>query len=165
MAIRFQFRLEQVLNLRRQVEESKARELAVAQGQLLEIERSIRAHVEKETEFLAAYGQFEEAGIFSSDQAMAYSEYRDWLSRREKEYRQREQDWAVEVEKRRQTVVKASRERQLLENLKEKKRRQHSQALLGEEQRFLDETASIAFVRRERAQKSVGSAATENLGR
>jgi flagellar biosynthesis chaperone FliJ len=62
-------------------------------------------------------------------------------------------------------AVKASREKKLLENLKARKRRIHSQELLGEEQRFLDEISSIAFVRRERAQAMAAADLTNNLGR
>jgi flagellar FliJ protein len=165
MATRFRFRLEQVLNLRKQVEEQKVRELAQAQGRLLEIEESLRDHARQEGEFLESYGRFEEAGAFSSDQVMAFSEYRDWLSRREKDLERREKEWAQEVERRRQTAMRASRDRRLLENLKEKRARQHAQEVLGEEQRFLDEISSIAFVRRDRAQRGTGAVSTENSGR
>ncbi|HVZ81907.1 MAG TPA: flagellar export protein FliJ [bacterium] len=165
MPTRFRFRLEQVLNLRKQLEEQKVRELAQAQGRLLEIEEELRGHEQEEGAFLGSYGRFEEAGTFSSDQVMAFSEYRDWLSRRKKEMERREREWAQEVERRRQTAMRASRGRRLLENLKEKRAKQHAQEVLGEEQRFLDEIASIAFVRRDRVQRTIGAATTENLGR
>lgn len=165
MANRFRFRLEQVLNLRKQVEEQKVRELAQAQGRLLEIEESLRDHAQQEGEFLDSYGRFEGTGTFSSDQVMAFSEYRDWLSRREKDLERREKEWGQEVERRRQTAMRASRDRRLLENLKEKRAGQHAQEVLGEEQRFLDEISSIAFVRRDRAQRGAGAVSTENSGR
>jgi flagellar FliJ protein len=165
MAKRFQFRLEQVLNLRRQVEEVRVRELSQAQGQLLRVEESIRAHAESEKEFLGTYGDFEKKGGFDSDQVMAYCEYKEWLLRQEKEYRRREREWAKEVEKRRLEAVKASRERRLLENLKERQIRAHGQEVLGEEQRFLDEISSIAFVRRNRGQKAASADTVENLRR
>jgi flagellar FliJ protein len=165
MAKRFQFRLEQVLNLRKQMEEMRVRELSQAQGQLLKIEESLRAHAEEERDFLGKYGDFEKNGQFSVDQVMAFCDFKDWLIRQEKEYRRREREWSKEVEKRRQEVVKASRARRLLENLKEKQLLTHSQEVLGEEQRFLDEISSIAFVRRNRGQKAVSADTVENLGR
>src|SRR5262249_52113474 len=122
-----------------------------------------REHAEAEKAFLGSYGDFETAETFSSDDVMIYCQYRDWLSRREKEYRHREKEWIKEVERRRQAVVKASRERQLLENLKEKQLRAHAQEVSGEEQRFLDEISSIAFVRRARALQLAD--VHENLGR
>lgn len=155
MAKRFFFRLEQVLKLRKQVEEVRVRELSRAQGQLLEIEKLIRTHLAEEMNFLGKYGDFERNGEFTADQVMAYCDFKEWLLRQEKEYRRREREWAKEVENRRQEVVKASRARRLLENLKEKQLRTHSQEVLGEEQRFLDEVSSIAFVRHNQAQKAV----------
>ncbi len=163
MARRFQFRLGQVLNLRKQVEELRIRELAQAKGELLKIEDSLKAHAEEERAFLGRYGDFEKNGAFNADDVMAYCQYKDWLLRREKEYHRREQEWMKEVERRRQTVVKASRERRLLENLREKQLRAHAQEVLGEEQRFLDEVSSIAFVRRARALQIAD--VQENLGR
>jgi flagellar FliJ protein len=165
MAKRFQFRLEQVLNLRKQMEEVRIRELSLAQGQLLKIEESLRAHAAEELDFLGKYGEFEKNGQFNVDQIMAFCDFKDWLLRQEKEYRRREREWLKEVEKRRQEVVKASRARRLLESLKEKQLKTHSQEVLGEEQRFLDEISSIAFVRRNRSQKAVTADIAENLRR
>ncbi len=165
MAKRFQFRLEQVLGLRKQVEEVRVRELAQAKGRLLQIEEAIREHGENEAQFLYTYGEFEKTGGFSADQVMAYCEYKEWLLRRERDYRKQEKEWMEEVERRRQYAVKASRDKKLLENLREKKKRVYSQELLGEEQRFLDEISSIAFVRRDRAQSATNADLTINLGR
>jgi flagellar protein FliJ len=165
MAKRFQFRLEQVLNLRKQVEEVRVRELAQAKGQLLKIEEAIKDHLGEESQFLEMYGEFEKNPGFNADEVMAYCDYKDWLLKREKEFRRREKEWIKEVERRRQEAVKVSRERQLLENLRKKQKRSYDQEVLGEEQRFLDEISSIAFVRRSRAQKAMGADLTHHLGR
>lgn len=165
MAKRFQFRLEQVLSLRKQVEEVRVRELAQAKGKLLEIQNMIQEHQNEESDFLGMYGEFEKGQAFTTDQVMAYCEFKEWLLRREKEYRRREKEWGQEVERRRQTAVKASRARQLLENLKERQKRTHAQEVLGEEQRFLDEITSIAYVRRDRAKLAANAGLVENLGR
>jgi flagellar FliJ protein len=153
MAKRFQFRLEQVLSLRKQVEEIKVRELAVAKKQLFEVEKAMNEHVEKQKEFLKYYGELEQRGSFTAEQVMTYCEYKDSLTMVEKEYQKRQNDWVLEVERRRREVVKASRERRLLENYKDKKKKAHSLEVQSEEQKFLDEVSSIAFVRRERAKK------------
>jgi flagellar FliJ protein len=155
MAKRFQFRLEQVLNLRKQVEEIKTRELAVAKKHLLEIEIALNKHISKQEEFLEACASLEKDGMFTAEQVMTYFEYKESLSKEEKEFRKRQNDWMLEVERRRREVVKVSRQRQLLENLKDKKQRVHAQEVQQEEQKFLDEVSSIAFARRERAKKSV----------
>ena len=165
MAKRYQFRLGQILRLRKQVEEIRIRELAQAKGQLMQVEEALKKHFEEEEFFLNTYGDFEKTKGFNSDQVMAYCEYKDWLLRREKDLRRREKDWAEEVERRRQATIKASRERQLLDNLKNKQKRAHDQIVLGEEQRFLDEISSIAFVRRDRAQSAQKMELAETLRR
>ncbi len=153
MAKRFEFRLEQVLNLRKQMEEVKVRELSVAKTHLLEAEKALNAHLEKEKEFAKTYGDMAN-GTFTADRAATYYDYQETLVKQEKTCRERQNDWMLEVERRRREAVKATRQRQLLENLKEKKQRAHAQEVQSEEQKFLDEVSSIAYVRRERAKKS-----------
>ncbi|HTA76510.1 MAG TPA: flagellar export protein FliJ [bacterium] len=155
MVQRFQFRLEQVLSLRKQLEDVKVRELAVAKKHLLEIETALNKHVEKQEEFLKACVELEKNGMVTAEQVMTYLEYKEALLKEEKEFRKRQNDWMLEVERRRREAVKASRQRQLLENLRDKKKRVHAQEVQQEEQKFLDEVSSIAFARRERAKKSV----------
>ncbi len=154
MAKRFQFRLEQVLSLRKQVEDVRIRELAQAKNRLLEIEQALKVHAETELEFLETYSEMEKAGSFNADQVMVYCDYKEWLRRKEKEYRGREKEWIKEVERRRQEAVRASRQRQLLDNFKERQKSKHEKDISSEEQKFLDEISSIAFVRRERAKKA-----------
>jgi len=151
MAKKFQFRLEQVLGLKKQVSEVRVRELAQAKNALLQIENGLKEHHEHTKQFFSTYGEFEKTGVFNADQAMSYCDYANWLSHREIEYRRQERDWAEEMERRREKALKASREVKLFENLRDKRKRAHTQEVLGEEQRFLDEVSSIAFVRRERA--------------
>lgn len=166
MAKKFQFRLEQVLSLRKQTEDARVRELSQAKGMLLRIEEELKGHALEEGRFLEMYRDFEkENESFNSDQVMAYCEYREWLSGREKEYRRRAKEWALEVEKRRQKAVGASKDRRLLDNLKDREKETHEKELLGEEQRFLDEISSIAFVRRERAQAESRAGEAQNLRR
>jgi flagellar export protein FliJ len=93
--------------------------------------------------------------MFTAEQVMTYCEYKESLLKEEKEFRKRQDDWMLEVERRRRETVKVSRERQLLDNLKDKKLRVHNQEVERDEQKFLDEVSSIAFVRRERAKRSV----------
>lgn len=153
MALRFHFRLEQILTFRKQREEVCTKELALAKSDLLKIEKLIRIHQENEADFLAAFSEMERMGVFDVNQGIAFSDYKNWLHRREKDLEKKEKDWAGEVERRRVLAVKASREKRLLVNLKETQQKTHSNEIAVEEQKFLDEISSIAFVRRERALK------------
>lgn len=153
MAKKFQFRLQQILKLRKEIEDIRVRELSYAKGKLLQLEDKLKEHYESEEGFLETYSEFEKKHFFDSNQVIAYCEYREWLIRREKEYRSLEKQWTLEVDNRRKVAVKASRERKLLENLKEKKLLANTNEVLGEEQRFLDEISAIAFIRRDRVEK------------
>ena len=148
MAKRFNFRLGQVLNLRKQIEDVRVRELAQAKSRLLEIENILKANAEVEGEFLGTYKVMAEGEVFNVDEAIVYSNYKDWLGRKKKEYKGLESEWALEVERRRREAVKASKQRRLLENFKEKQERKHEKEVLSEEQKFLDDISSIAFLRR-----------------
>jgi flagellar export protein FliJ len=156
MAKRFNFRLGQVLSLRKQIEDVRVRELAQAKSRLLEIENALQVHAEVEGKFFDTYKVMEEGGTFNVDEAIVYSNYKEWLGRKETEYKGLESEWALEVERRRRETVKASKQRQLLENFKEKQERKHEKEVLNEEQKFLDEISSIAFLRRERSKRVVG---------
>lgn len=153
MALRFRFRLEQILTLRKQVEDVRTRELSMAKGELLKIEEQIRTHQKEEADFLNTFSEMERTGAFDVDQGMAFSDYKNWLIRREKALKKKEEEWQEEVDRRRALAVKASREKKLLENLRQKQQKAHLNAVTAEEQKFLDEISSIAFVRRERVQK------------
>src|SRR5690242_6824924 len=98
MAKRFNFRLGQVLNLRKQIEDVRVRELAQAKSRLLEIETALKVNAEIEGEFLDTYKVMEEGGVFNVDEAVIYSNYKEWLGRKEKEYKGLESEWALEVE-------------------------------------------------------------------
>jgi len=111
MALRFRFRLEQILTLRKQVEDVRTRELALAKGELLKIEELIRAHREEETDFLYTFSEMERTGAFDVDQGMAFSDYKNWLIHREKTLKKKEEEWQEEVNRRRALAVKASREK------------------------------------------------------
>ncbi len=153
MALRFRFRLEQILSLRKQNEDMRARELALAKGELMKIEETIRAHQGEEANFLDAFNDMERLGSFDVNQAMAFNEYKNWLIREEMKLKKSERQCQLEVDRRRGLAVKASRERKLLENYKEKQQKAHANLISTEEQKFLDEISSIAFIRRERSLK------------
>lgn len=163
MAKRFEFRLQGVLNYRRQVEDVRVRELAEAKGALLEIEEALRAHSNEETVYLDRIGSMR-SGAMVADQAIYESLYWDRLLEKERLCKQLEKRVSEEVERRRQKALIASRDKKLLENLKERKIRTHQAEVAGEEQRFLDEHSAIAFVRRQRVEdQAVGK--RESLGR
>src|SRR5208283_2083187 len=101
MALRFRFRLEQILTLRKQLEDARTRELALAKGELLKIEELIRTHQKEEADFLSTFSEMERTGAFDVEQGMAFSDYKNWLIRREKALKKKEKEWQEEVDRRR----------------------------------------------------------------
>jgi len=161
---KFEFRLQGVLNYRKQIEETRVRELAQAKGALLEIEEVRKANAAEEAETLERFGEIRGGSSVNVDQAVVQSLYWDRLLAQEKKCKELEKKIAEEVGKRRQKALNASREKKLLENLKERKLRAHQADVASEEQRFLDEHSAIAYVRRERLEdQAVGE--REFLGR
>ena len=164
MVKKFEFRLQGVLNYRKQLEDARVRELAEAKGALLEIEETIKKNAIEEARFLDESGTTRSGGTMTVDQAVLQSMYWDRLLEREKVCKDLEKRVSEEVERRRQKAMRASRDKKLLVNLKERKIRAHQAETATEEQRFLDEHSAIAFVRRERLEgHAVGE--REFLGR
>ncbi len=154
MAKRFYFRLEKVLKLRKDIENIRVRELSHAKGKLLKIQEELNEHMEKEIIFLNEFSEFEKNINYNSGEIIAFCEYKEWLTYREKDYRVVENDLIQEVEKRQKILVKASREKKVLENLREKKLLLNNNEIYTEERRFLDEISSISFIRRDRVEKA-----------
>ena len=165
MAKRFQFRLQQVLSYRKQAEDFCVRELAEAKGALLRHEEVMKAHSGEEEVFLRQYRNLEKAGKFRINDAILQSERQHDLFERSKKDRLRIAELSQKVEEKREAAIQASRNRRLLENLKERQLGLHLSSEAREDQKFLDEISSIAFIRRDRAEKIVAADFTENLRR
>jgi len=154
MARRFQFRLEQVLGYRQQLEDARTRELSGAQAELLRVQGDRKEHETLTGEFLGRFGELKKTGGFTVEEILSYSDYGDWMAFEEKQLQRQEREAEAEVEKRRLEAVKASRDRRLLENLREKQKQAHAAEVSKEEQDFLDEISSSAFIRRGRAERT-----------
>jgi flagellar FliJ protein len=157
MAKRFQFRLQQVLSYRKQAEDVCARELAEAKGALLRHEEVMKAHSQEEEVFLRQYRRLEKAGKFHIDDALLQSERQQGLFERDKKDKRRVVELSKTIEEKRRAAIQASRNRRLLENLKERQQGLHLSAEAQEEQKFLDEISSIAFIRRTRSERAVAA--------
>jgi flagellar protein FliJ len=161
---KFEFRLQGVLNYRKQMEDARVRELATAKGALLQVEEALKSLSLEEAVFFEDAGSLRRQTALTADQAVLQSLYWDRLLTKEKVFKDLEKQVTEEVETRRQKALAASRDKKLLENLKERKLRVHQAEVAGEEQRFLDEHSAVAFVRRERMLDQVVEE-RETLGR
>ena len=131
----FVFGLEKVLDLREYHEDEAKIELGRAIGILADLENRIFAIAEERTR--AAAGQFSPRNTsIQIQQYMCYlirlDNTKDWLL---KEAALAEQ----KVEEARETFLEASRERNVLDKLKEKRQKEYRKEILTEETKTLDD--------------------------
>ena len=138
----FNYRLEQVLRYRKQLEETAILALAKAEERRAKTREHIvridteSAKLVKEKEKYASLEPGERYVLVAYEQAL----------RAEKEsalIRLAQQE--LEVDARRQELVKKAQERSLLDKLKEKQAKRHAVQELLHEQRINDETATLRF--------------------
>jgi flagellar export protein FliJ len=153
MARAFSFRLDQVLNYRRQLENLSIRKMAGAQARRLQIQSDLTERQGQKDELNDWFSGEERKGAFFVEEANRYNDYLDFLSGQEKNLRLKEREAEVEFEKRRVEAVEAAKKRRLLEGLREKRLSAHEAQGAKEDQAFLDDISSIAFIRRDRASR------------
>ncbi len=138
MAKAFQFRLEQLLGIRRQKEELAQRELAVAQQAVLARNQSILFLMDQEEEAKNEVRAQQERGIdvgrlkLSDDYLVSLGR----LLRREQETLH---DLVRTEIERRQQLIEARKAVKVLERFRETKLRRHRHEANLEERKFLDE--------------------------
>jgi len=139
----FSFRLEKVLNLRKFYEDEAKIELGRAVGVLAELESKLRSLAREKADALDA--QFSPENSVNEIQ-----QYMFYLIRLEntKERLLKEAALAeMKVEEARTKFLEASRERKVLDKLKEKGQKEHKKSILYEEAKTLDDISSGAKLR------------------
>jgi flagellar FliJ protein len=134
------FRLEQVLNFRKEVEKARKLEFAAAKNEFEQARDRLSREEEKidllNTEFMDR--QIE--GIC----AMELQMYADFFRKKEsdiKSQRQKVTGLNMELTAKREILLEAAVDKKVLEELKAKKVKAHEQNLAGRERDFLDELA------------------------
>jgi len=131
----FSFRLQKLLNLRKHYEEEAKIELGRAVGVLAELEGKIAALAAERVR--AAAAQFK-----PGNSALEIQQYMYYLLRLDNTRDQLLKEAAIaemKVEQAREVFLEASRERKVLDNLKEKKQKEYKKAKLDEETKTLDD--------------------------
>jgi flagellar FliJ protein len=131
----FVFRLEKLLNLRKHYEDEAKIELGRAVGVLAELEGKIRALAAERVR--AAAAQFQ-----PGNNAILIQQYMYYLIRLDniKDQLLKEAAMAeLKVEEAREAFIEASRERKVLDSLKEKKQKEYHKTKLNEETKVLDD--------------------------
>lgn len=143
---RFRFPLESVLQYRVAMEEQNTQKLHAARDSLRRQQENLSEYREE----LQWRQQAQAGGKVELAKALLQAAYLEVL-----EETIRRQDGVVakateEVFRRQGEVVQAMRDRQVLENLKDRRRLEYDYAAGREEQRVLDDIGGAAFVRRQK---------------
>jgi flagellar FliJ protein len=131
----FAFRLEKFLNLRKYYEDEAKIELGRAVGVLAELEGRIMALAAERVR--AAAAQFK-----PGNSAIEIQQYMLYLTRLDNTKERLLKEAAIaemKVEEAREAFLEASRERKVLDNLKEKKQKEYHKTQLAEETKVLDD--------------------------
>lgn len=135
---KFTFRLQRVLDAKESEEKEKQRELGVAQRELTEAERllaDLQAQLKEEQQRANEQNQ----GTVQAWQALTQHRWQKHLAG---EIRKAEQDVVKaldQVEKARDILIETSREKRVLEKLREKQHEEHQKLVLSELQNQLDD--------------------------
>jgi flagellar FliJ protein len=135
---RFDFSLEKVLELRRYREQETELELGRAMGELMVIEQRIRELAE--TRSLAAAGRFTPGN--SAVDIRNYELYIVRLDKEREDLLEAAAKAAQKVEEARRIYLEASRDRKVMDKLKEKRAAEYRRETLAEETKVLDDTAA-----------------------
>ena len=143
---RFSFRLQQVMELRNQQERMRQQELAAAvRGEEAQHGQVARLREDRERcEGTVVASSRSRKGL---SKILLYRAYHDRLSREIGEETLRLQKLEEETERRRETLIGASRERKTMETLRDRASAEHQQSERREDQAFMDETAARVHLR------------------
>jgi len=131
----FAFGLEKILNLRKHSEDEAKLELGRAISALTDIENRLAALARERVR--AAAGQFDPAN--SAAVIQQYMFYIIRLDSTKEELLKEAAQAELKVEAAREAFIEASRERKVLDKLKEKREKEHRKEMLTQEGKALDE--------------------------
>ena len=139
----FVFSLEKVLGLRKYREEEAKIELGRAVAVLAELENRIFALAQERTR--AAAAQFSPGN--SGAQIQQYMFYLLRLDNTREQLLKEAALAELKVEEARNVFIEASRERKILDKLKEKKQKEYRKEMLAQETKILDDISGSALIR------------------
>lgn len=140
----FRFRLERVLQLRRQMEEEKRRELSIMLFDLRQLEaklHSLQRDLEScKTEMMTDLEQEE----LSMARIEVFASYLKRITSSIEEQRELITELHKKIESKKNELLEAIKERKAMESVKARRRTEHDKECAREEMKFLDEIAGIA---------------------
>ncbi len=146
MAKKFKYRFEPMLKVREHKEKERQKELAEAQGQVVE-QKGKLTELDKHRVSTFDHQRKKLIGNISVAETLVCSRYLVRLKRDRIAGTEFLRGLEREVEKRRQKLVEAAKERKMYELLKEKQKTRHRKEIEKVEQKDLDEISTNTFLR------------------
>jgi len=135
---RFRFRLEKVLDARSIAERDAQTKLGEAQQILIALEAK-RDEIIAELDFLSEQQREILSNGVTAGKAMQHHRWQRELTKQLREQNDKCREAEINVAKRRTKLLHATRERQVLDRLKEKRKSEHEKLNQKEQQAILDE--------------------------
>jgi len=150
MPKRFVFRLQAVLNHRQRIEEIKRRGFIQANLRRLQEKKRLDYFYRAKDLGLESLHRLERPGVIDLDQVRFYYDYQFGLGCNIERQSRRLKEAAEAVERAKQELIQASKDKKVLENLKEKHFHEYLLDLDRQEQKFLDDIATGRYARARR---------------
>ncbi len=141
----FEFRLQKVMETTHAREELQKKELALALAEVERNEAMLERMLDKLAEELEAFSGRGKSGAIRVSQMMQYANYSDKMLGEINSQRQEIVKLAELVEGHRRRLLEITKDKKILERLKEKRFEEYRRKLRQVEQKFMDELSARNF--------------------
>jgi flagellar FliJ protein len=147
---KFSFRLQSILDLKEQEEESIKKELAELMQQRQRVEDKINSFKHDKSQIQRNLEESEEESV-NLINALRSREYIKYLQGMIEDLKLKLEHWDEEISKCRKKLLAKTKEKKVLAKLKERKHEEYWKNFLAEEQKLNDELATNKFNRKEKS--------------
>lgn len=142
----FRFRLEKVLDYRKRTEEDRQRKLAKSLNILDKDEKRLGSLHERHQRYQDDFNTVRSKGIWAS-MALVYTNFFTRSSNEIEQQGERVLKSRIEANKKRVSLIEATKEKKVLEKLRERKFDEYQEEETRLEERIIDDTATNAYAR------------------
>ncbi len=149
---KFEFRLQRVMEVKEEIEKQKERDFALAKRKAIEEENKLN---EIKIQYEGCWKDIENKTSQDTVDTNEINQYYKYLQKLEGDIERQFiylHEANAEVERRRHILIEASKERKILENLKDRKMASYQEELNRQEQNFFDEIAGNQYNREQRVE-------------
>ncbi len=144
---KFKFKLQPVLNFRKDIEEQIQIRLAEALDRENRAKMALQEIIDRRNQVAMKLEEFKHKPI-GIDDLIIYQAHVENLDSRITEQQLKIEDLKSEVEEIRQTLLQASRDKKVIEKIKDRQHDRHKKDMLKKEIDFLDEVGTIKAARK-----------------